>query len=164
MLLFLLLSCFFLSVAIVAAIVAAIAAVALAQIGHEFGTTTGRPRRCGWLDLNLIVYAHRLNGFDSFNLTKLDVLTGLSELKIGVGYTLDGVALPLGSFMADLDQLARVAVVYETLPGWHEDLSLCKKRADLPPNARAFVARIEAVTGVPVSHIGVGPGREQTIV
>ena len=114
--------------------------------------------------MNLVVYAHRLNGFDSFNLTKLDVLTGLPELKIAVGYTLDGVALPLGSFMADLAQLERVGVVYETLPGWTEPLASCKTLADLPPNARAYVARIEAVTGVRVSHIGVGAGRTETIV
>ncbi len=134
------------------------------KVGREFGTSTGRPRRCGWLDLNVVGYSHRLNGFTAINITKLDILTSLKEIKLGVGYTLDGQPLPFGSMPARLADLARCHVVYETFPGWDEDISKCTKRADLPAAAQAYLARIEQVLGVPAKWIGVGAGRDDTIV
>jgi adenylosuccinate synthase len=122
------------------------------------------PRRCGWLDLNIVGYAHRLNGFTAINITKLDILSGISELKLGVAYTLDGKPLPFGSMPARLDDLARCEVVYETFPGWTEDISACTRVADLPAAAQAYLARIEQVLGVRAKWIGVGAGRDQTIV
>lgn len=134
----------------------------LRAAGVEYGTTTGRPRRCGWLDAVALRFSAALNGFDALNLTKLDVLSGLGPLSIGVGYTLDGA--PLASFPASAHALARAEVVYETLPGWDEDISAARAWEDLPPAARAYVARVEAVVGVPCRYIGVGPGRDAIIV
>jgi adenylosuccinate synthase len=134
------------------------------KVGREFGTSTGRPRRCGWLDLNIVGYAHRLNGFTAINITKLDILSGIPELKLGVSYTLDGKPVPFGSVPARLDDLGRCQVVYETFPGWTEDISTCTRVADLPANAQAYLARIEQVLGVRAKWIGVGAGRDQTIV
>eukprot|EP01108_Squamamoeba_japonica_P003141 TRINITY_DN2593_c0_g1_i3.p2 TRINITY_DN2593_c0_g1~~TRINITY_DN2593_c0_g1_i3.p2 ORF type:complete len:448 (+),score=303.15 TRINITY_DN2593_c0_g1_i3:87-1430(+) len=136
----------------------------LQRVGHEYGTTTGRPRRCGWLDLNLVAYAHRLNGFTSINVTKLDVLSGLASLQLGVAYMLDGARLPFGSLPASLDDLARCEVVYESFDGWTDDISQCTARADLPPAAERYLARIEELLGLPAPWIGVGAGRTQTLV
>ena len=130
--------------------------------GHEYGTTTGRPRRCGWLDGVALRYACAINGFDSLNVTKLDVLSGIPELKIGTGYTLDGKPLP--AFPADVDTLGRVEVTYETLPGWSEDLSACREWGQLPPAARAYIVRMEAIVGVECRYIGVGPGRDAIVI
>ncbi len=92
------------------------------SVGQEVGTTTGRKRRCGWLDLVVLKYSHMINGYTSLNLTKLDVLDQLEEIKIGVAYNYNGVVLD--SFPADLSILSQVEVVYETLPGWKADISL----------------------------------------
>ena len=135
---------------------------AVRAAGHEYGTTTGRPRRCGWLDAVALRYACAVNGFDTLNVTKLDVLSGIPELKIGVKYTLDGKDLP--AFPADTESLSRVVVTYETMPGWSEDISAARAWNELPAAARAYVLRMEAVVGVECRYIGVGPGRDAIIV
>ncbi|KAK1644697.1 hypothetical protein QYE76_062502 [Lolium multiflorum] len=128
--------------------------------GMEFGTTTGRPRRCGWLDIVALKYCCQINGFSSLNLTKLDVLTGLKEIKLGTSYcTEDGKTLE--SFPADLDLLEQTKVKYEVLPGWEEDIALVRDYNDLPETARLYVERIEELVGIPVHYIGVGPGHWQ---
>jgi adenylosuccinate synthase len=131
------------------------------KVGVEFGTTTGRPRRCGWLDTFLLKYGHMINGFTHLNVTKLDVLSGLETLKIGTGYRLDGKNME--SFPSRLGDLERVEVVYEEVPGWNEDISKVTSFDDLPKNAKAYVTRIEELVGVGVKWIGVGPGREAMI-
>lgn len=133
----------------------------LQTVGHEYGTTTGRKRRCGWLDLVLLGYSHLINDYSALCVTKLDVLSGFKELKVAVQYILDGKPLP--SFPANLENLAKVEVVYETLPGWEEDITGARKFEDLPANAQAYVNKIEEVIGSPVAWIGVGPGREEMI-
>jgi len=127
----------------------------------EFGTTTGRPRRCGWLDLVLLRYAIRVNGLTELALTKLDVLSGLHTLRLCVAYTANGethTELPLGP--ADLSPFT---AVYEELPGWSEDVSGARELSDLPEAARHYIRRLEALTGVPVSMVSVGPERGQII-
>ena len=138
---------------------------ALREAGGEFGTTTGRPRRCGWLDLVALRYAHLVNGFTAWNLTKLDVLDGLPEVKIGVAYRRpDGSALPASAVPASLPELEAVEVEYETLPGWEQDISRVRAWGDLPANAQAYVRRIEELSGVPMRYIGVGPGRDALLL
>ncbi len=132
-----------------------------AQPWDEFGTTTGRPRRCGWLDGVTVRYAAQVNGLTEIALTKLDVLSRFEELQICVAYDLDGRRIE--SFPADLEVLARCRPVYETLPGWQTDISDLRTFADLPRQARDYVARLEELAGVPVTCISVGPGRDQTI-
>lgn len=129
--------------------------------GHEFGTTTGRPRRCGWLDIPVIKYAHLVNHFSAINITKLDVLDELPELKIGVSYSYQGK--PLEGFPASLEVLANVAVEYETMPGWQTDITKCRTFAELPEAAQNYIKRIEELVGCPVRWIGVGPGRDEMI-
>ncbi|KDQ16362.1 hypothetical protein BOTBODRAFT_31048 [Botryobasidium botryosum FD-172 SS1] len=133
----------------------------LQSVGAEIGTTTGRVRRCGWLDLVVLKHSCLVNGYDTFNLTKLDVLDGLEEIKIGVGYEIDGKELE--GFPADLDVLARVNVIFETLPGWKSDISSVRTFDELPEHCRKYVQFIEQYSGVPVEWIGVGPGREAMI-
>lgn len=130
------------------------------QQGGEFGTTTGRPRRCGWLDVPMVRYSHRINGYDSLNLTKLDVLTGLPVLKICTHYRIGDRILPDGYMPASLEQLKEVEPVYMEMPGWSEDISKCTSFEELPPNAKRYVNKLEQLCGVPVSWIGVGPDRE----
>ena len=130
--------------------------------GHEFGATTGRPRRCGWLDVVILRETVRLCSLTDIALTKLDVLQNLPELNICVAYELDGKRLdypPQGE-----GDLARVTPVYETLPGFVEDISGCRSMEELPENVRAYVRRIEELVGVRVSIVSVGADREQTIV
>lgn len=130
--------------------------------GQEFGTTTGRPRRCGWLDIVALKYSCQINGFSSLNLTKLDVLSDLSEIWLGVGYKeIDGKSIK--SFPADLRALEQLQVEYEILPGWKTDISGFKNYSDLPKAAQQYVERIEELVGVPIHYIGVGPGREALI-
>lgn len=133
----------------------------LQTVGFEFGVTTGRKRRCGWLDLVVVNYSNMINGYTSFNLTKLDILDQLPTIKVAVAYHLDGKKLP--SFPADLDLLAKVEVEYVELPGWQTDISKCTEYENLPENAKKYIAFIEKETGVPVEWIGVGPGREAMI-
>jgi len=130
----------------------------LRTVGHEFGATTGRPRRCGWIDAAMLRHAVMVNGLTALALTKLDVLSGMGELKIAVGYEgLDEV--PSGAAA-----LEAVRPVYETLPGWTQPLDGIQDFAALPAAARAYVARIEALVGVPVALIGTGAGRDDVIV
>lgn len=127
----------------------------------EFGTTTGRPRRCGWLDLVLLRYAVRVNGLTELALTKLDVLSGLSTVRLCTAYTAEAktyTELPLGP--ADL---APFRAVYEELPGWSEPVSGARQLADLPPAARNYIRRIEELSGLPVTLVSVGPERNQII-
>ncbi|KAB5519832.1 hypothetical protein DKX38_024151 [Salix brachista] len=130
--------------------------------GQEFGTTTGRPRRCGWLDVVALKYVCQINGFSSLNLTKLDVLSEFSEIQIGVSYKqIDGT--PVESFPGDLRLLEQLKVEYEVLPGWNSDISSVRKYEDLPKAAQQYVERIEKLVGVPIHYIGVGPGRDALI-
>ena len=130
--------------------------------GAEFGATTGRRRRCGWLDTVILNNAVRLNGLTGLAITKLDVLGGLSELKICTAYENQGAARD--TFPSSLKVLEACQPVYEILPGWQEDISGVRRYDDLPANVRAYLKRIEELTGVPVVIISVGPGREQTII
>ena len=130
--------------------------------GHEFGATTGRPRRCGWLDVVILRETVRLCSLTDIALTKLDVLQNLPEIQICVAYELDGKRLdypPQGE-----GDLARVTPVYETLPGFVEDISGCTTLEALPENVRAYIRRLEELVGVPVSIVSVGADRDQTIV
>ncbi|EGF84495.1 hypothetical protein BATDEDRAFT_32828 [Batrachochytrium dendrobatidis JAM81] len=133
----------------------------LQTVGQEFGTTTGRKRRCGWLDTVVLEYSTMINGYTSLNLTKLDVLDGLDEINIGVAYYYNGKKLD--SFPANLHVLANVEVKYETLPGWKIDISKCRKFEELPVNAQKYVSRVEQLVGVPVEWIGVGVARDAMI-
>jgi len=132
-------------------------------VGAEFGVTTGRKRRCGWLDVALLRYSHQLNGYDALNITKLDVLSGMDELKIGVEYVIDGKRLPRGAMPSTLDDLAKVEVEYITLPGWSEDISKITAYEDLPDNARNYVETVQDLLGLPVSWVGVGPSRNSML-
>jgi len=133
----------------------------LGKQGHEFGTTTGRPRRCGWLDLPMVHFSHRINGYSSINITKLDVLTGLETLKICVAYKDEnGVELPQGYFPDHLDDLKNVQVVYEEMPGWTEDISSCRSFSSLPVQAQKYLQRVQELLEVPISWVGTGPDRE----
>lgn len=135
------------------------------EAGNEFGTTTGRPRRCGWLDLPILRYATRVNGLDELALTKLDVLSGLEKLKVAVAYKQDnGERIEYFPAEYGAESLAQWEPVFEELPGWEQDITGVRHRADLPESAQDYVARIEGWTGVPVTFIGVGPGREEAIV
>jgi len=129
--------------------------------GHEYGTTTGRPRRCGWLDTFAIRYSARLNGVDGIVITLLDVLGSLPELKICTGYGVDG--RPLTDFPDDPAVLEQARPVLESLEPWSEDISGARQFKALPRAARAYVKRVEEAIGVPVRIISVGPDREQTI-
>lgn len=106
----------------------------LQKIGHEFGATTGRPRRCGWLDLNVVKFSHKINNFTSLNMTKLDVLTGLKKIKVATSYTLNGRTLD-GEMPASLDNLGKCKVNYIELNGWDEDISNITEFSKLPKNA-----------------------------
>ena len=128
--------------------------------GQEFGATTGRPRRCGWLDLVVLRHAVMVNGLTGIVLTKLDVLSGLSELKVAVTYQLDG--RELRNVPARLPELERCIPQYVNLPGWDEDLTDVTSFEDLPANARAYVQWIEGQLGIPVTLLSVGPGRHQS--
>mmetsp|Transcript_9199 Transcript_9199/g.28478 ORF Transcript_9199/g.28478 Transcript_9199/m.28478 type:complete len:435 (-) Transcript_9199:84-1388(-) len=130
--------------------------------GHEFGTTTGRPRRCGWLDLVVMKYSHRINHYTKINITKLDVLSCLDEIKVAVAYKHNGKELP--SFPSSLELLGEVEVVYQTFPGWKSDITGVRNYLDLPEAARNYVQFVEDFLKVPVRWVGVGPDREATIV
>jgi adenylosuccinate synthase len=133
----------------------------LGQKGVEFGATTGRKRRCGWLDLVVLRDSSIVSGYTSLAVNKLDVLSGLPEIPLGVAYKIDGKVTE--DFPMTLDELARAEPVYETLPGWSEDVSGVREFSALPDNARRYVERIEALVDVPVDLISVGPGRDETI-
>ncbi len=130
--------------------------------GAEFGATTGRKRRCGWLDTVLLRNAVRLNGLTGLVITKLDVLDGLTSLKICTGYEYNGETLD--DFPAALKTLGACKPVFETLPGWSEDISGIRKLEDLPENARRYLDRIEELLETPIDIVSVGPGRNETII
>jgi adenylosuccinate synthase len=130
--------------------------------GGEFGTTTGRPRRCGWYDAPVARYAARINGVTDFVLTKLDVLTGFERVPVCVAYEVDGERVD--ELPVSQTDFHHAKPVYEYLPGWSEDLSGARTLADLPANARSYIEFVEGISGAPMSAIGVGPGRDQTIV
>lgn len=129
--------------------------------GKEYGTTTGRPRRCGWLDTFVLQYSRMINRFDFLNLTKLDVLSELSEIKIGIGYTYKGEKL--NSFPSNLEVLSNVEVEYETMPGWQSDITKARSFAELPMEAQNYINRIEELVACPIKWVGVGPGRDEMI-
>ncbi len=135
---------------------------ALREAGHEFGTVTGRPRRCGWLDLAVVSYAAILNSLSHIAITRLDILDNLAELKVCVGYKLNGQDVV--GFPADLDELERVEPVYVTMKGWQTPISHIRNYEELPEEAKAYVQKIAEVTGVPIGIVSVGPNRDQTIV
>lgn len=130
--------------------------------GREYGTTTGRPRRIGWLDLVALRYAARVNGVTEIALTLLDVLSGFDELKVCTAYDINGQQTV--DFDPSAASLDTATPVYETLPGFSQDITGARSISDLPSQARAYIDRIQHYVGVPVSMIGVGPDREQTIV
>ncbi|KAF9926787.1 hypothetical protein FBU30_003698 [Linnemannia zychae] len=134
----------------------------LQRVGFEVGVTTGRKRRCGWLDMVVVNYSTIINGYTSLNITKLDVLDQLDEIKIGVAYKIDGKVLE--GFPANLSLMDNVEVVYETMPGWKTDISKCRTFEELPVNAQKYIRRIEEICGVPIEWIGVGVDREDMVV
>ncbi|CBZ50758.1 putative adenylosuccinate synthetase [Neospora caninum Liverpool] len=137
----------------------------LREKGGEYGTTTGRPRRCGWIDIPALVYTAQINCFDCVNLTKLDVLSGLKELKICIAYKNKETStiMPPGEFPCSAEEFSLVEPVYESMSGWDGSLELCRTSADLPEAAQAYVRRLEQLLCVQCRWIGVGPGRDDTI-
>jgi adenylosuccinate synthase len=133
---------------------------ALREAGAEFGATTGRPRRCGWLDLPALRWATQINGMRGLALTKIDVLTGMKEIKVCTGYHLDGQLLSLPPY----DDMDRVTPVYETFAGWEEPIQHCRKLEELPTNARRYLDAIAAAVDCPIWLVSVGADREQTII
>ena len=134
----------------------------LREQGAEFGTTTGRPRRCGWYDAVIARYSARINGVTDFVLTKLDVLTGFEKIPVCVGYRVNGTTydeMPMTQ-----TEFHHAQPVYEELPGWEEDISAARSVEDLPKNARRYVEAVESMTSVPISVIGVGAERDASIV
>ncbi|MGL4174039.1 MAG: adenylosuccinate synthase [Actinomycetota bacterium] len=133
----------------------------LRQTGGEYGTTTGRPRRCGWFDAVIGRHAARVNGVTDFILTKLDTLSGLERIPVCVAYDVDGIRhaqMP----MTQTD-FHHAVPIYEELPGWAEDITTCRSFSDLPPSAQDYVTTVEMLIGQRISAIGVGPGREQIV-
>jgi len=133
----------------------------LGRRGAEFGATTGRKRRCGWLDGVVLREAAIINGFSSLAVNKLDILSGLPEIPVAAAWSIDGKRT--AEFPMTLGEVARAEPIYESLPGWQEDLSAMREFAQLPANARRYIERIEQLAGVPVDLISVGPGRDQTL-
>lgn len=133
----------------------------LRQAGAEFGTTTGRPRRCGWYDAPIARYSARINGITDFVLTKLDVLTGLAEIPVCVAYEVDGARFD--EMPVNQSDFHHATPIYESFPGWTEDISTARTFDDLPANAQNYVRAIEAMSGARFSAIGVGPARDEII-
>ena len=133
----------------------------LAKVGHEYGTTTGRLRRCGWYDAPMARYAARINGVTDFVLTKLDVLSGLERIPVCVAYDVDGERVD--EVPVSQSDFHHATPIYEDFPGWSEDISGAREFEDLPPNAQSYVLELEAMSGTRISAIGVGPDREAII-
>lgn len=133
----------------------------LRALGGEFGATTGRPRRCGWFDATVMRYAVRVNGLTGLAVTKLDVLDGFAEIPVGVSYELDGQ--PCEEMPAEVDLLDRVRPRYEILPGWQKSTANARRLADLPPQARAYLDRLQDLAGRPIRYVSVGTRRDQII-
>ncbi|KAI1616913.1 adenylosuccinate synthetase [Exophiala viscosa] len=134
----------------------------LQRIGREFGVTTGRKRRCGWMDLVLVKYSTAVNCYTQINLTKLDVLDDFEEIRVATAYKIDGQDQDV--FPADLDALERVEIVYKTFKGWQTSTTGCKTFESLPQQAREYVEYIEREVGIPIKWIGTGPRREDMIM
>ncbi len=134
----------------------------LASVGHEFGTVTGRARRCGWFDAALLKRSVQINGVSGMCLTKLDVLDGLESLKLCTGYTLNGKTVDI--FPVGAEEAAACQPIYEEMPGWKESTVGVQSLEGLPKNARAYIERIQQLVGVPIDMISTGPDREETIV
>ncbi len=134
----------------------------LAKRGNEFGSVTGRPRRCGWLDVPALTRSFQLNGVNGLCITKLDVLDGMDEIRICTGYMVNG--MPLALLPSGADAVAECMPVYESLPGWTESTVGARRIDALPANARAYLARIEALTGAPIAMVSTGPDRDETIL
>jgi adenylosuccinate synthase len=134
----------------------------LASVGHEFGTVTGRARRCGWVDAALLKRSVQINGVSGMCLTKLDVLDGLESLKLCTGYTLNGKVVDI--FPVGAEEAAACEPIYEEMPGWKESTVGVQSLDGLPANARAYINRIQELVGVPIDMISTGPDREETIV
>lgn len=130
--------------------------------GHEFGTTTGRPRRCGWFDGVVVRYASRISGVTGLSLMLLDVLTGFDTLKLCTAYKYGDEVIE--HFPASLEKLGKCEPIYKELPGWKEDITKCTSYDELPKEAKDYIAAIEEITGVPVKIISTGPDRSQTII
>ncbi len=130
--------------------------------GNEYGTTTRRPRRCGWFDAVATRYSVQLQGITHIALTLLDVLGGLDQIRVCVAYQHNGKRIE--RFRADMDALAQVEPIYEDLPGWHEDITDCRKFGDLPPAAQDYVKRLEELMAVPIKLVSVGADRKATLV
>jgi adenylosuccinate synthase len=133
----------------------------LRELGGEFGAVTGRPRRCGWFDATVVRYAARVNGLTGLAVTKLDVLDSFAEIPVGAKYLLDGKTCE--EVPAEVDALGRVQPVYEIHPGWQQPTGGARRLADLPSAARAYLDRLEALSGVPVRYVSVGTRRDQII-
>jgi adenylosuccinate synthase len=134
----------------------------IAMRGHEFGTTTGRRRRVGWFDAVPLRYAVDVNSVSSIILNKLDILSGIDEIRLCVAYDIDGRRVE--RWPASAEEVARAVPVYETFPGWREEIHAARTPDDLPPNARAYVAALAALAGVPITLVSVGPERTQTVM
>jgi adenylosuccinate synthase len=134
----------------------------LRETAHEYGATTGRPRRCGWLDMAVVRYARQINGLDCIALTRLDILDNFDEIKLCVGYKHNGKVL--NEFPASLKVLGEVEPIYETLPGWNSCTCDIKRYEDLPLNCRRYVERIGELAGARIGIVSVGPQRERTIL
>lgn len=130
-------------------------------VGHEFGVTTGRARRCGWLDMVILKTTARVCGLTSFAITKMDTLAGIDKIKVCVGYELDGNVIDY--FPASLEDLARCKPVYEEFDGWNDEIAKARSYEELPENAKKYLKRIEELTETKVSIVSVGPKRDQTI-
>ncbi|MBF0705002.1 MULTISPECIES: adenylosuccinate synthase [Bacillaceae] len=130
------------------------------EVGNEYGTTTGRPRRVGWFDSVVVRHARRVSGITDLSLNSIDVLTGIETLKICTAYKYKGEVIE--EFPASLKVLAECEPVYEEMPGWTEDITGVKNLGDLPPNARHYIERVSQLTGIPLSIFSVGPDRNQT--
>ncbi len=130
--------------------------------GGEFGTTTGRPRRCGWYDAPIARYAARINGVTDFVLTKLDVLTGWDKIRVCVAYEVDGERVE--EMPTTQTEFHHATPIYELFDGWSEDISKARTFEDLPANAQKYVNGLEQMSGARISAIGVGPSREETVV
>lgn len=133
-----------------------------ANFWDEFGTTTGRPRRCGWLDVVMLRYAVGVNGLSELMLTKMDILSGLDELKLATAYEIDGLRHEYPPVTNE--QLERAKPIYETMPGWREDISNCRSFRDLPAAAQAYIERVAELCDVPIDIVSVGPERDQLVM
>lgn len=134
----------------------------LREIGHEYGATTGRPRRCGWLDLNVVKHAARINGLTDLVITKIDVLSAFDEIKVCTGYEIDGQIYD--TIPASVEMIAKAKAVYEIFPGWQCDITGIRTFEELPENCKAYLKRIEDFTDTRISLVSVGPDRENNIL